>query len=203
MKIDAYVRKEWSRGNWWSFHPWPALELKWLSGNRSLQAELRWLLWELWVGVFWPPKVAPLPPLDSVHRYDPDFGEDENACASCGAEYAEPWHLRPKDDRVWSMPQIGPHAVYSMMIPGSFTALARSAWAADPLALLYEEDRWPGFVFIETKGDWRALRRSMESQRPIGVLVHVVGVSRAEQDALHAEIMDAYLKPLVMAKEGM
>jgi len=113
MKFDTYIRKTYAWKRYWSLWPWPSLELTYIpfssAPHCTVQAEIHWLLWELWCAVFWGiPKAAPLPSLSEVHTNTrgqptaayyythkwtrmPAFGDPMIICEVCGIEgYGDP-----------------------------------------------------------------------------------------------------------------
>ncbi len=120
------------------------------------------------------------PPLDALHRYQPMLGR----CMICGGTEARPNHLQP--DYI-----IGDS--WEPVTPGTLLSIGQAMWRLYPDVLLYEDRAHPGIVFVEhADHDWRLLAAAADPTRPVGVLVHFIGVPSAAQAALREGLARSY-----------
>lgn len=120
------------------------------------------------------------PPLDALHRCQTMLGR----CMICGEAEAHPNHLQP--DYI-----IGDS--WEPVTPGTLLSIGQAIRRLDSNVLLYEDRAHPGIVFVERADhDWRLLAAAADPTRPVGVLVHFVGVPSAAQDALREGLARSY-----------
>ncbi len=120
------------------------------------------------------------PPLDALHRCQTMLGR----CMICGEAEAHPNHLQP--DYI-----IGDS--WEPVTPGTLLSIGQAIRRLDSNVLLYEDRAHPGIVFVERADhDWRLLAAAADPTRPVGVLVHFIGVPSAAQDALREGLARSY-----------